>query len=182
MKADEIENLKRLMDYEAQRTAPPSAFPHLPDLPGGRYTSPLFHELEQEYIFRRSWLLAAHLDEVPRRGSFLRWENAGEPVIIVHGEDGEIRAFFNTCSHRGAPVIDQDRGHARRLVCPYHAWTYSTDGSLIGFRNPEDFTGLDKSCRGLRSVRCERFGNLIFVNFDEEAPPLLDWLGPIAYE
>jgi phenylpropionate dioxygenase-like ring-hydroxylating dioxygenase large terminal subunit len=182
MKAKMIADLRKLMDYEAKRTAPPAAFPHLPDLPGGRYTDQRFFDLEQEHIFRRTWLLAAHLDEIPEPGCYMRWENAGEPVILVHGEDGEVRAFYNTCSHRGAPVVTEDSGKSPRLICAYHAWTYSTDGSLVGFRNPEDFTGMDKSCRGLRSIRCERFGNLIFVNFDDEAPTFVEWLGPIAEE
>jgi len=82
----------------------------------------------------------------------------------------------------GAPVVTEASGKSPRLICKYHAWTYSLDGSLQGYRNPEDFAGLDKSCRGLRAVRCERFGNLIFVNFDDEAPSLLEWLGPIAEE
>ena len=182
MKPEMIAELRKLMDYEAKRTAPPEAFPHLPDLPGGRYTDPRFHALEQEFIFRRTWLLAAHIDEIPDPGCYMRWENAGEPVVLVHGEDGEVRAFYNTCSHRGAPVVTEDNGQARRLVCAYHAWTYATDGSLVGFRNPEDFRGLDKSCRGLRMIRCERFGNLLFVNFDDAAPTFVEWLGPIAEE
>ena len=182
MKSQTIEHLRRLMDYEARRTAPPEGFPRLPDLPGGRYTDERFHALEQERIFRRTWLLAAHVDEIPEPGCFLRWEHAGEPVVLVHGEDGEIRAFYNSCRHRGAPVVTEDAGRARRLVCAYHAWTYATDGALVGVRNPEDFRALDKSCRGLRPVRCERFGRLVFVNFDDGAPSFRDWLGPIAEE
>lgn len=182
MKPEMIEDLKQLMDYEARRTAPPESFPHLPDLPGGRYTDERFHLLEQERIFRKSWLLAAHIDEISEPGCFLRWENAGQPVVLVHGQDGEVRAFYNTCSHRGAPVVTVDSGKSRRLVCAYHGWTYASDGSLLSHRNPEDFRGLDKSCRGLHSIRCERYGQLVFVNFDDEAPSFVDWLGPIAEE
>jgi len=182
MNVKSIENLKRLMEFEATREAPPDGFPFLPDLPGGRYTDTRFYELEQQHLWRKTWLLASHLDEVPEPGCFHLWENAGQPVIIVHGQDGSIRAFYNTCSHRGAPVVTEASGKSERLICRYHAWTYSLDGSLMGYRNPEDFRGLDKSCRGLRTIRCERFGNLIFVNFDDEAPSLEEWLGPIAEE
>jgi phenylpropionate dioxygenase-like ring-hydroxylating dioxygenase large terminal subunit len=182
MNPESVEDLKRLMEYEAARTEPPETFPHLPDIPGGRYTDKRFEALEREHIWRKTWLLAAHLDEVPNAGCFQLWENAGQPIVIVHGEDAIIRAFYNTCSHRGAPVVTETSGQSRNLICSYHAWTYGLDGSLKGYRNPEDFRGLDRSCRGLRAVRCERFGNLIFVNFDDDAPSLEEWLGPIADE
>ena len=182
MEQHEIETLRNLMEYEAARSAPPEGFPVLPDLPGGRYTDPRFFELEKQHIWRKSWLLASHIDEVPEPGCFRLWQNAGQPVLIVHADSGAINAFYNTCSHRGAPIVTQAFGQRPRLVCKYHGWTYSHDGDLLAIRDPEDFRGLDFSCRGLKRIRCERFGNLIFVNFDDNAPTLLEWLGPIADE
>ncbi|MGA1677793.1 MAG: aromatic ring-hydroxylating oxygenase subunit alpha, partial [Pseudomonadales bacterium] len=176
----EIKTLRRLMEYEAARTAPPPTFPSLPDVPGGRYNDVRFFELEREHLWRRSWLLAAHTDELPEPGSFLRWENAGQPVVIVHDDDGRIRAFYNTCSHRGAPVVTEQSGKRPRLTCRYHGWSYSLNGNLIAIRDAEDFSALDFSCRGLKPVRCEQFGRLVFVNFDDNAPSLMDWLGPVA--
>ena len=110
------------------------------------------------------------------------WDNAGQPVVIVHADTGTINAFYNTCSHRGAPVVTDERGKSRRLTCKYHGWSYDHEGELRGIRDPQDFRDFDMSCRGLRKVRCEQFGNLIFVNFDPEAISLLEWLGPIADE
>ncbi|MEQ8991579.1 MAG: aromatic ring-hydroxylating dioxygenase subunit alpha [Pseudomonadales bacterium] len=182
MNRQEIDQLRELMEYEASRTEPPRAFPALPDIPGGRYTDPRFFELEKQHIWRKSWLLAAHIDDVPEPGCFRHCENAGQPVIIVHADGGRINAFYNTCRHRGAPVVTESSGKRSRLTCRYHGWSYSHDGDLLAIRDPEDFRGLDFSCRGLTRVRCERFGNLIFVNFDDQAPTLLDWLGPIADE
>ncbi|MDE0062690.1 MAG: aromatic ring-hydroxylating dioxygenase subunit alpha [Gammaproteobacteria bacterium] len=182
MEQHEIDTLRNLMEYEAARSAPPEGFPALPDLPGGRYTDPRFFELEKQHIWRKSWLLASHIDEVPEPGCFRLWENAGQPVLIVHADSGAINAFYNTCSHRGAPIVTQEFGQRPRLVCKYHGWTYSHDGELLAIRDPEDFRGLDFSCRGLKPIRCERFGNLIFVNFDDGAPTLLDWLGRVADE
>jgi len=182
MTPDEIRTLRKLMEYEARRSEPPPGFPALPDLPGGRYTDPRFFELEREHIWRRSWLLAGHLDELPVPGAFRLWENAGQPVVLVHSEAGEIRAFYNTCSHRGAPVVTEPAGQRMRLTCRYHGWSYDLDGDLVAIRDPEDFRGLDFACRGLRAIRCERFGRLVFVNFDDAAPSLLDWLGPVADE
>ena len=182
MKQQEIDNLRTVMEYEANRTQPPKGFPKFPDLPGGRYTDQRFFDLEQEHIFRKSWLLAGHIDEIPEPGCYRLWETAGEPVVIVHSHSGNINAFYNTCSHRGAPVVMDQSGQNARLTCKYHGWSYNTDGELMAVRDPEDFVDLDFSCRGLQSIRCERFGNLIFVNFDDDAPTLLEWLGPIADE
>jgi phenylpropionate dioxygenase-like ring-hydroxylating dioxygenase large terminal subunit len=177
-----IDQIKGLMEWEAERTAPPEGFPHLPDLPAGRYTSQDYYDLEQKYIWKKSWLFAAHIDEVPDPGCFMKWENTGAPIIIVHGMDGVVRGFYNTCRHRGAPVVLEEKGRSPRLMGGYHNWTYKTDGELIGVPDAQDFVGLDKSCRSLIPVRCEMFGNLIFVNFDEGAMSLLDWMGPIADE
>ena len=182
MTAEEIRTLRALMEYEAARTAPPRGFPALPDIPAGRYTDPRFFQLEMAHLWRKSWLLAAHSDELPAPGSYMTWDLAGEPVVLVRGEDAVVRAFFNTCRHRGAPVAMAAHGSGRRLTCPYHGWSYALDGRLLGVRDAQDFTDLDFSTRGLVPVRCEAFGNLLFVNFDPHAPSLLEWLGPIAAE
>ena len=182
MSSQEVESLRALMEFEASRSAPPEGFPVLPDIPAGRYTDQRFFNLEIKHVWRKSWLLAAHIDELPEPGSFLLWDNAGQPVLLVHAADGSINAFYNTCSHRGAPVVTERSGHRKRFTCPYHGWSYSDRGELVAVRDPQDFRDLDLSTRGLAPVRCERFGNLVFVNFDPEAPALLDWLGPIAGE
>lgn len=182
MTPEYIQTLRRLMEFEASRTEPPAGFPALPDIPAGRYTDPRFYELEREHIWRKSWLLAAHIDEIPDPGCYMLWENAGQPVVIVHADGGAINAFYNTCSHRGAPVVTEDRGKSHRLTCKYHGWSYDHEGALRGMRDPQDFRDFDMSCRGLRKVRCESFGNLIFINFDHHTPNLLEWLGPIADE
>jgi phenylpropionate dioxygenase-like ring-hydroxylating dioxygenase large terminal subunit len=182
MNQQEISTLRKLMEYEAARTEPPAAFPHMPDLPGGRYTDERFFELEKQHLWRKSWLLASHIDEIPEPGCFVLWEQAGQPVVIVHSETGAINAFYNTCSHRGAPVVTEPSGCKIRLTCKYHGWSYDHEGELKSIRDPEDFKDLDFSSRSLNKVRCEQFGNLIFVNFDDDAPSLLDYLGPIADE
>lgn len=181
--AEEIARLKAQMEWEGARTAPPDGFPKLPDMPAARYTSAEYYALEQEHIFRKSWLFAGHIDEVPEPGCYMRWHNAGDPIVIVHGMDGTMRAFYNTCRHRGAPVITQDFGKSPRLICGYHNWTYKTDGTLVGVPERQDFPkDFDMSCRGLIPVRCEMLGNVIFVNFDDDAMPLAQWMGPLMEE
>ena len=180
MDASEIAHLKAMMEWEGSRSAPPEGFPRLPDMPAGRYTSPAYFALEQSHVFRKSWLFAGHLDEIPEPGCYMRWHNAGDPIVIVHGMDGKVRAFHNTCRHRGAPVVNEDRGKSSRLMCGYHNWTYKTDGELIGVPESQDFgPAFDKSCRSLIGVRCEMYGKLIFVNLDENAMSLREWMGPL---
>ncbi len=177
-----IQNLRRLMAYEGGRNGPPPSFPKFPDLPGGRYTDPRFLALEKDHIWRKSWLLAGHIDEIPQAGCYKLWDIADQPVVIVHARSGAINAFYNTCSHRGAPVVQEQSGKRARLVCKYHGWTYDDEGKLLAIRDPRDFVDFDPTCRSLKSVRCERLGNLIFVNFDEHAPALKEWIGPILAE
>lgn len=182
MSALDTELLHQLMAYEASRTAPPPDFPLLPPISTGRYTSEDLFALEKETLFGRSWLLAAHLDEIPERGCFQRWDITGIPVILVHTNDGEIRALINRCSHRGAPVILKQTGKRARFVCPYHNWNYATDGALISVPSEQDFNNIDKSCLGLKQLRCERLGKLIFVNFDRESKSLKQSLGRLVDE
>ena len=102
--------LHQLMAYEAKRTAVPVGFPEFPPINPQRYTSESFAELERQHVFGRSWLLAGHLDEIPEPGCFQRWDHAGKPVVLVHTEEGEIRALLNRCSHRGAPIVQPANG------------------------------------------------------------------------
>ncbi len=178
----QVEAVKRAMDYEAQRNAPPPDFPHLPDLHAGRYIDLEFFELERQELFRKTWLFAAHMDEIPEPGSFKLWEMAGQPVVLIHARSGEVNAFYNTCTHRGAPVVREEFGKRRRLLCGYHGWAFDDEGALVGVREPQDFADLDFSCRSLLKIRCERFGRFVFVNFDDNAPPLSDYMGQVAEE
>ncbi|MYF11648.1 MAG: Rieske 2Fe-2S domain-containing protein, partial [Gammaproteobacteria bacterium] len=94
--------LKGQIDFEFQRFqsrgAPPDGFEPLPDIPAARYIDDEFYVLERERIWSKSWLLAAHVDEVPEFGSYKLWESSGTPILIVRGRDGEVRAFYNTCT------------------------------------------------------------------------------------
>ena len=104
---------------------------------------------------------------------------SGSPILIVRGKDMRIRAFYNTCRHRGAPLVKTESGRCDGLVCSYHGWTYALDGQLINLRDKRDFVGLDTTSHSLVSVRCEQLANWVFVNEDPDASPLLDDLGPI---
>jgi len=166
---------------ERARTAPPADFPTLPDLPGGRYTDGDFFALERTRLWRRTWLYAGHVDQLAEPGAFFVWPYGSAPIVLMRGDDGEVRAFYNTCRHRGAPVLRTEQGVAGPvLVCGYHGWSYDRAGRLRGVTERRDWTAVDPACRSLVAVRCERFGNWLFVNEDRQAEPLADFLAPLA--
>lgn len=167
------------MKQEQARETPPPDAVDLPEIPRGRYTDPAFLELEHRHLWKRSWLYALHADELPKSGSFRMWRRTGSPIILVRGKDDVIRAFYNSCRHRGAPLIEREEGSTQGFFCRYHGWTYALDGRLTAVRERRDFPSLDTSCRGLVPVRCERYGNWVFVNEDRDAPPLVESLGCI---
>jgi len=168
------------MKFEAERTAPPPDFPQLPDIPAGRYTDPVFLALERQHLWRKSWLYACHMDALPKAGSFMVMRKTGAPIIVVRGKDDVVRAFYNTCRHRGGPLAKTEAGCVEGFVCGYHGWTYTLDGKLINLRDKRDFVGLDMSQRSLVGVRCERFYNWVFINEDPDAEPLRQHFAPFG--
>jgi phenylpropionate dioxygenase-like ring-hydroxylating dioxygenase large terminal subunit len=174
-----IARIKERSAFEAGRNEPPDGFPKFPPLPLGRYTDAGFYELEREHLWKRSWLYAAHASQLPEPGSYKLCDIAGAPILLVHGDDGVVRAFFNACRHRGAPVVRGDSGSARMLVCQYHSWGYDLRGCLQRVPDERDFVGMQRDELALPPVRCESWGGWYFVNLDHDAMPLLDWLDPL---
>ncbi len=166
------------MEFEHSRTAPPVNFPQLPRVAAGRYLDSDFLALERQYMWRRSWLYALHTDELPEVGSYRVWDRTGSPIIIVRSAEHRFRAFYNACAHRGAPLVQDDSGRRKLLVCPYHGWSYDLLGQLKAVRDPRDFPDLDLACYKLREVRCEAFANWLFINEDADAKPLLESIAP----
>ncbi|WP_156678975.1 aromatic ring-hydroxylating oxygenase subunit alpha [Sphingomonas profundi] len=168
--------------WEAAREAPPADFPPLPEIPGGRYTRQDFHDLEVEHVWRKSWIYACREEEVREPGSYRAFNKLGPPIIVVRGKDDVVRAFYNTCRHRGAPVVRDEAGKVGRLRCQYHSWSYALDGTLVSVPDERDFACLNKADRGLLPVRCETWGGMVFINEDQSAMPLADYLGGLPHE
>ena len=178
-----VERLRSEMRYEFARTAPPEGFPAFPDIPIGRYTSDEFYDLERKHLWPNAWVLAGRTDDLPNPGDFLAFDRLNEPVILVRGRDTLVRAFYNTCQHRGAPVVREASGNARQLRCQYHSWTYDiTDGHLVHVPDERDFVGLDTTTRCLATLRCEEWDGWLFVNQNHDAPALAEWLAPIPQQ
>ncbi|MGE3746280.1 MAG: aromatic ring-hydroxylating dioxygenase subunit alpha [Sphingomonadaceae bacterium] len=176
------EAVEEVIDFEANRTASPPGFPPLPEIPGGRYIRDDFHALEVEHVWRKSWVCAGTEEGLRSAGDYRAFDKLGVPLILVRGRDEKLRAFYNTCRHRGAPVVREREGRATLLRCQYHSWSYGLDGRLIGVPDERDFACLDKSKRGLAEARCETWAGLVFVNLDENAMLLLEYLGDLPNE
>ncbi len=174
-----VDRIRAHMRYELERTGPPDGFPAMPDIPTDRHTTEEFFELEQQRLWPRVWVLAGRAEDVAGPGDYVTFDDLGVPLLIVRGTDGVVRCFYNTCQHRGAPVVREASGSARRLRCQYHSWTYEIDrGELVAVPDERDFVDLDRTRRCLPQVSCEVRGGFVFVNRDPDAAPLADWLGP----
>ncbi len=148
-------------------------------LPGWTYHSPALFELERGLMLSH-WQLAGHECDIPNAGDWLAFDMLGERAILMRGADGQVRAFMNLCRHRGARVVDGDRGQCRgAIVCPFHGWVYNLDGTLRGAARPETFGGLDRRDFGLKPLECGTFHGFLFLRFAPgPQPAVADWLAP----
>ncbi len=153
----------------------------IPALP---YYDPGYFELERKAVFMRSWIEIGHICEVPEVGSFIRrdLEFAKASLLIIRGKDGFIRAFHNVCTHRGTQLVEEARGKQSTFSCPYHMWTFGTEGALLSAPDFGSFVGLEKKDCGLKPVSLDVCAGLMFVNFATDPTPLKDWLGCLAEE
>ena len=132
------------------------------------YTDPGTLELDLAEIYYRDWLFAIPACEIPKAGNFVTVQVGDYPVVIVRGADGKIRAFHNSCRHRGSRVCTALKGSAPKLVCPYHQWTYELDGRLLYARDMgPDFKAAD---HGLKPVACEDAGGMVFICLADTPP------------
>lgn len=176
-----MDDVKECARAEAGRRTYPPQFPALPPVPGGRYFDPAFAKLEADRVFSRSWLFVAHADQLRNIGDYVLLDQLDKPIMLIRGTDNAVRAFYNTCRHRGAALVEEPQGNVgRRLTCPFHAWTYSLDGKLVGYPEAMNFSDLDRECHGLAEIRCESWGPLIFINLDVKARPLAAFLGSVG--
>jgi choline monooxygenase len=153
------------------------------------YTDHAFLEVEKARIFRRTWQLIGTLHQpcgewngskqtISDPESYFTVDVAGEPVILVRDKQGELRAFSNVCRHRAGPIA-LGSGCKNVLRCQYHGWTYTLDGRLIGTPDVDGVEFFDRRTMGMVPLRCDTWGQFIFVNFDLQAEPLSTYLGQI---
>lgn len=144
------------------------------NVPVSTYLDPERFENERSRFHRRSLNLVAHKSELEEPGAFKTLDVVGTPVVLVRDDEGQARAFLNVCRHRGATVETRAAGKCKRLVCPYHAWTYRTDGRLDHVRHKEGFPSLDIEKTSLMPLPCVERGPFIFVCPEPSATAELD--------
>lgn len=134
-------------------------------IPAKSYTDPILWRAELDVVFRRLPMMLALTCELPKPGDYKATEIAGVPVLIVRDEAGVARSFINACAHRWTPVAPEGYGKCSRFrfFCPFHGWTYGTDGTLMAVADRSKFGDIDRSMRGLRPLPCEERYGMIFV-------------------
>ena len=140
-------------------------------LPFSAYRDPALHALEMERVFRGDWVAVCSSASLAEPGAYCALSIGGEPVAVVRGRDGALRAVSNVCRHRGTQLLDEGHGTVRHVVCPYHAWAYALDGTLRG----APLTGnveIDPSRHSLPRFALEVWAGVVFVNVDGSAAPL----------
>jgi phenylpropionate dioxygenase-like ring-hydroxylating dioxygenase large terminal subunit len=144
-----------------------------------RYISREWMSRETRYLWPRIWHLGAVLAELQEPGDVVRHNLGKESVILVKQETGSIRAFYNTCPHRGNRLILADSTSVARITCGYHGWQFDLDGILSKVQDPDDFAGGSPCGRiKLSEIRCETWGPFVFWCMDQDAKPLIEWLDP----
>ena len=139
------------MEYERERKGPPEGFPKLPDIPGSRYTDAEFLNLEKELMWDKAWLYAGHTDQLPRPGSWFLTRNGGSPVIVARNLKGEVKAFYNTCQHRGAPSSPRNRARgAASSAATMAGATRSTASSRRCATSATSWTSISPAARWWR--------------------------------
>lgn len=148
------------------------------------YGDPAVHELELERIFARCWLFIGHESQIPKPGDFVTTFMGEDPVILARDQAGRVGVFLNSCPHKGRTVCELDRGNQAVFVCPYHGWSFRTNGEVaaVPYFKEAYFGELDRARFGLkRCAQVQSHRGLIFATWSAEAPPLAEYLGEMAW-
>lgn len=155
----------------------------LEPIPLDPYRTREFFELERDRVFKRAWLLMARVEELPNPGDYVvkQIDPCKVSALISRGKDGKVRAFHNSCSHRGSEVVGTPHGNRARFVCPYHSWAYGTDGALQNIPDEPSFFKVDKAKCGLTPIALDIWDGWIFLNLQPKPEvSLQEYLGPLA--
>jgi phenylpropionate dioxygenase-like ring-hydroxylating dioxygenase large terminal subunit len=151
-------------------------------LPGWLYYDPEFFEAEKKAFLRAAPQVVCHESEISQPGEWRTLDYLGESVIVIRGDDGEIRAFSNVCRHRGSRLVDGTGGCSKILTCPYHAWSYARDGRLVGVPHRQEYPGLQTELHGLKPVALENWRGFLFVTLEPGVPSVAEMMAPYEDE
>ena len=158
---------------------PASPLERASTIPAPWYRDPRIADLERTSVFSATWQAVGRLDQVREKGQFFTVDMAGEPIVVVRGDDEQLRAFYNVCRHHAAAVVPEAQGCAKQFRCPYHGWTYGIDGILKGMVEFDGVCNFDRAVNGLVPIRLDVWENFVFVNLDGQAAPLQEFLGAV---
>ena len=147
-------------------------------LPAWLYHDPDYFTVEMARVMRPSWQVVCHVNDIAAPGDWRTLAFLGESILVIRGTDGAVRAFANVCRHRGSRLVDGDAGCAKKLVCPYHAWSYDLDGRLTGVPNRRDYPALDMATSGLAPVELEIWHGFVFVRLEGGGPSVAAMMAP----
>ena len=151
-------------------------------LPGWLYHDAEFFEAEKKAFLRAAPQVVCHESEITQPGEWRTLEYLGESVLVIRGDDDEVRAFSNVCRHRGSRLVDGTGGCAKVLTCPYHAWSYARDGRLVGVPHRSEYPGLRTEDHGLFPVALENWRGFLFVTLEPGAPSVAEMMAPYEQE
>lgn len=149
-------------------------------IPAPWYTDARIAELERTAVFSKTWQVVGRVSQVTECGRYLTADVAGEPMVVVQGEDHKLRAFLNVCRHHAAAVAIEPEGKVTNFRCPYHGWTYGCDGSLKGMPEFEGVRNFNRAENGLVPVRVDTWEDFVLINLDDQAGLLTDYLGGLV--
>ncbi len=153
-----------------------AALPEASTIPAPWYVDARIAELESKTVFSKTWQMVGRADQLEKPGQFVTANVADEPIVVVRGNDGVLRGFFNVCRHHAAAVVTEPCGQASILHCPYHGWNYGLDGALKGMPEFDGVKNFDREKNGLVPVKADIWEGFAFVNLDPQAMSLKDFL------
>jgi choline monooxygenase len=145
------------------------------------YVDPAWHNVDLKEIIGKTWQWVCHVEKLREPGSYVTIEIAEQPIAVVRGREGDLRAFYNVCKHRAHALLSGE-GSTTRIMCPYHAWVYKLDGQLVRAPHTENLDGFEPKEICLDQVQVEEFCGFIYVNLDSNAPSLKDLSGELETE
>lgn len=169
---DNLSHISQGYDHQPQRSF---------SLHKACYLEPQYLHAEQQHIFANSWQFLCHEEKLREPGSYVATRIQGQSIVAIRDQQGSLRAFYNVCKHRGHELV-QNEGSIKRIICPYHAWTYHLDGRLEVARRAQYVENFNTAQICLDQVQIEIFCHLVFVNLNPDALPLAEQAGNLAQE
>ncbi len=149
-------------------------------IPAPWYVDNRIAELENKTVFSNTWQMVGRAEQVEKPGQFVSAIVAGEPIVVVRGNDGTLRGFYNVCRHHAAAVVTEKCGQAQLLHCPYHGWNYGLDGSLKGMPEFDGVKNFERQQNGLLPMKASIWEKFVFVNLDAQAGAIEDFFGGLV--